>query len=459
MANKIPIHNEIPKLPGWREYQTGLQKKSIKIPGEKRIYFAAGAALLIVAVFTILAMSGASDKKKAALLADKITVSNNDGQLIDKKDVQILLGKTAFTNLNAQTFQADFDGRPLTVETSLDIELQNHILKKMDRKNSRYIGVVAMDPDSGRIIALASFDKTDPGNNTCIEADYPAASIFKIVTAAAVVEKYGYKAESSLKYNGYAHTLYKTQLKDRSNRYTNRISFKKAFAQSINPVFGKIGTLTLKKEGLAAFGTAFLFNTDIPFETRCSKSQLKIKPETYHWAEIASGFNRLTRISPLHGAVIASIPVNMGKVITPTIVNSIKDLDGTPIYTSRPIFEKQAISEKTAVELKKLMAATITSGTGRKIFRNRKRNKTLSRLTIGGKTGNIFNRAHDARFDWFVGYAQEKAGKQKLVVSVMVAHEEFIGVRAGQYARMTLERYFKNYFAQHKPEPKSKKKA
>ena len=71
----------------------------------------------------------------------------------------------------------------------------------------------------------------------------------------------------------------------------------------------------------------------------------------------------------------------------------------------------------------------------------------LSRLKLGGKTGSIYNRAHDARFDWFVGFATEKKGPEKMVVAVMVAHEDYIGTRAGQYARMTIEHYFKDYFA------------
>jgi peptidoglycan glycosyltransferase len=73
----------------------------------------------------------------------------------------------------------------------------------------------------------------------------------------------------------------------------------------------------------------------------------------------------------------------------------------------------------------------------------------LSRLRLGGKTGSIYNRAHDARFDWFVGFAAEKKG-EKMVVSAMVAHEEYIGTRAGQYARMAIEHYFKDYFARKK---------
>ena len=73
--------------------------------------------------------------------------------------------------------------------------------------------------------------------------------------------------------------------------------------------------------------------------------------------------------------------------------------------------------------------------------------RCLSRLTLGGKTGSIYNRAHDARFDWFVGFATEKKGSEKIVVAVMVAHEDYIGIRAGQYARMAIEHYFKDYFA------------
>lgn len=459
MPNKIANHKNETRRPGWREYQAGLKNRSIKAPDRKIIFYSAGIVLLMVAIFSLVLGFGKLKGNQNDRLSEKKADTNSAPLLITKKDAQLLLKKTTFTNLDSKTFKTDFDGQPLMVETSLDIPLQNHILKKMDRVNSRYIGVVAMDPDTGKVVALASFDKTEPGNNTCIEAVYPAASIFKIVTAAAVVEKYGYRAGSTLKFNGYAHTLYKNQLKESSNRYTNNISFKRAFAQSINPVFGKIGTLKLKKEALLTYGAAFLFNTDINFEATCSRSQLSIKDEAYHWAEIASGFNRLTRISPLHGALIASVPVNMGKLITPSIVNNIKDPDGAPIYISRPAYEKQAVSEQTAKELKKLMTATIQSGTAKKIFRGYKRNKTLSRLTIGGKTGSIFNRAHDARFDWFVGYAQEKAGNQKLVVSVMVAHEKYIGVRAGQYARMTIERYFKNYFAKHRPASKNKKKA
>jgi peptidoglycan glycosyltransferase len=94
------------------------------------------------------------------------------------------------------------------------------------------------------------------------------------------------------------------------------------------------------------------------------------------------------------------------------------------------------------------METTIQSGTGRKAFRSRRRNGVLAKLEIGCKTGSIDNRSHDVRYDWFVGFANEKKGSGGLVVAVLVAHEQYIGIRAAQYAKMAMTHYFENKFAQ-----------
>jgi cell division protein FtsI/penicillin-binding protein 2 len=280
-----------------------------------------------------------------------------------------------------------------------------------------------------------------------LTAEHPAASLFKIVTAAAAVEEKGYTAGTRFTFNGYKHTLYKRQLTDKTNRYTNSISLQAAFAQSVNPVFGKIGALYLDRQTLIAYGEAFAFNRHVVFELPWPASNLAVKEDPYHQAEIASGFNRQTTLSPLHGALIASAVVNGGVPAEPTLVDWISDDHGNRIYQSEARYLPAAISPQTAEVLNQLMAATVTSGTAKKIFHGYRRNKVLSRLRLGGKTGSIYNRSHDARFDWYVGYAAEKKGSEKLVVSVMVAHEEYIGIRAGQYARMAIDYYFKDYFA------------
>ena len=405
--------------------------------------------LLLGVGYWVLA-PGSREEKHVPARQATAPAAVDTGARIEKSDVQILLGSTPLVNLKEHVLQVTFDGRPYRVATSLNLDLQQYLLKRMDRVNSRYIGIVAMEPDTGRILTMAGFNKIDPQQDPCLTADYPAASLFKIVTAAAAVEEKGYGAGTRLKFNGYKHTLYKRQLTDKTNRYTNSISFKDSFAQSVNPVFGKIGALYLEPRALEVYGEAFGFNRSVNFELPWPTSRLAVDDDTYHRAEIASGFNRQTTLSPLHGAVIVSAVVNGGTPVEPTLVDRITDDAGKPVYETRPRFMEAAVSAHTAEVLRQLMTATVTSGTARKIFRGYRRSKVLSRLTLGGKTGSIFNRAHDARFDWYVGYANEKKGHEKMVVAVVVAHEEYIGIRAGQYARMAIEHYFKDYFARQK---------
>ena len=111
----------------------------------------------------------------------------------------------------------------------------------------------------------------------CIrDSTYPAASIFKIITAAAAVEQKNLDSNSKLKFNGSQHTLYKTQLKESKNRYTNYTTFQEAFAKSINPVFGKLGALSLERDQLSACAEAFGFNSEIAFELPLQASRFSI---------------------------------------------------------------------------------------------------------------------------------------------------------------------------------------
>jgi len=455
--------DKYPQQTGWRAYQEHLRRNRQQTlrrrvrTGSRWLLLVALIALVLVGVrWWPSEDMGESDTAPAFESAQTPTPVQPkaddpiEPSLVGKSDVRILLGSNRLTNLASHPTTITFDGRPYTVSTSLDPQLQQYLLKKMDRVNSRYIGIVAMDPSSGRLIAMAGFNKRDPDQDPCLTADYPAASIFKIVTAAAAIEKKGYNAGSRFTFNGDKHTLYKRQLTDKKNRYTNSISLRDAFAQSVNPVFGKLGAMYLDRQALVAYGSAFAFNRPVDFELPWPASRLVIDNDAYRRAEIASGFNRQTTLSTLHGAVIVSAVVNGGKPVEPTVIDRITDDTDTPVYMSQPAFLPAAVSSQTADVLDQLMTATVTTGTARKVFRGRRRHKVLSRLKLGGKTGSIYNRAHDAKFDWFAGYAAEKKGDEKIVVSVVVAHEEYIGRQAGQYDRMVIERYFKEYFAKNK---------
>lgn len=440
----------------WRSYQQRLRKAAAR----KSLYGSAGRYFLLFLLLIVLVYgidrrlgdaTGLFDWKSDAAEADASRTSQADGASdLSKLDLRAILDSARFTNLREKSFDLIADGQKLRVETSLDMSLQQYLQEHLNPATSRFIAIVVMDPDSGKILSMAGYDKDAPDRNPCVDGKFPAASIFKIITAAAAIETLDLEPTSEFTFNGKKHTLYKSQLREKTNRYTQRISLMDSFAQSVNPVFGKLGANYLGGTILAEYAEAFGFNRPIEFELPVVASSAYFSDEPYQWAEVASGFNRKTTISPLHGAVLSAAIINGGKLMEPSIVDQVADETGKIIYRSRPQTVQQAISPQASEIMNSLMEATITSGTARKIFSGHRRDRILSRLDMGGKTGSIDNTGGDARFDWFVGYAQEKKGDRKIVVSAVVAHEKYIGTRSGEYARMAIRQYFRDYFGNNR---------
>jgi len=452
MSNSID--RSIRESSSWHKYQKRMKHADArKRITKKALLYSPLLPLLAIAVFGIIAAVGGTTSWIASSFSDSAgrdssdTVQQTDTQFLTKKEIQGILDTRNLVNLEKKGLSITTEGRTYHVDTSLQIPLQKYLLKIMDRSNAIYIGIVVMEPTTGKVLAMAGYDKEDRENDPCIDNKFPAASIFKIVTAAAGIEKFGFSANSTFTFNGGKYTLYKYQLKDRNNRYTNHISFRDSFAQSVNPVFGKIGANYLGKRYLEEYADAFGFNQPIDFEIPLPPSRVSISDEAYQWAEIACGFNRDTVMSPLHGALMSAAIVNGGGFVEPTIVEKIIDGEGKICYWSEPKTIGYAVTPQVSKVIQQLMMRTVKSGTSRKAFRGSRKDRVLSKLDIGGKTGSIMSRKKEhVRYDWFVGFAEEKNGEEKLVVSVLVAHEKYIGKRAGYYARKAFSRYFRDYF-------------
>jgi peptidoglycan glycosyltransferase len=440
----------------WRAYQDRLQRAQRNAAQKQllRKYLKFVLPLIAVSFVVYFSIGGSFGSfpynlKETLQVSDHPTPAANTEPLmsLSKDDIHRFIDSRLISNLDGNSFEVQANGKSLLVQTSIEPSLQNYLINKLDRKNSSQIAIVAIDPEDGRILAMVGYDKSDPSKNPCTASAFPAASVFKIITAAAAIEKCNLRLDSELKFNGRKHTLYRSQLKEKTNKYTQKISFKNAFAKSVNPVFGKLGALYLGRDELETYARAFGFNHPINFEISLSPSRTVITDEPYQWAEIASGFNRQTMMSPVHGALIAATIFNQGKLIEPTLVDRIVGEDGAELYHSRPATINQAFAPNTSNALHELMKATARSGTMRRAVRRYRRDKIISRLEIGGKTGTINNKTDDVKYDWFVGYAQDKGGDGKLILSVLVAHQKYIGIRATQYAIMAFKQYFKTHFA------------
>ena len=347
------------------------------------------------------------------------------------------------TNLNGSepcdhlVFQGE--NARLVLKTSLNPKLQAYILKLLRRSKTVKAAVVVLKPSDGRILAMASYDETGHGDNLCVKAEFPAASLFKIVSAAAAIEAAGYSPDQQVHFVGRQHTLYKRQLKEGKGRYATKILFRKAFALSINPVFGKVGIYQLGRDMLDEYAGRFLFNRAIGFDLPVETSPVVVTDDEFELAEIASGFNKRTRISPLHAALLASAAVNGGVIMKPWFVESVTDDSGEVLYRVEPGTLSSAVDPETAGSLRVLMGDTVRYGTCRRSLRKLTRKRTFKAVELGGKTGTINDKSDRFKYDWLTAYALPRNGDEAICIAVVGMHGKILGVRAAELGRSIID--------------------
>jgi len=264
---------------------------------------------------------------------------------------------------------------------------------------------VAMDVNTGAVVAMLSYTKdgTDLGN-LALRSEYPAASVFKIVTAAAVFDQSKATPETIVPYNGRRSTLYKRQvLRHQDNKWTRRPTLQTAFAESINSVFGRIGVFRLGAPLLREYAGRFGFNHGLRADLDLPVSTADIVDDPWQVAESASGYTDRNTLSPIHGAMIASAVINEGDMRMPYVVSKMTGANGVLVYAAEPHIE-HVMRAGAAKQLRELMQETVKSGSARNAFKKFYRGP-LSDIEVGGKTGSLTGWSPQGRHDWFVGYA------------------------------------------------------
>lgn len=307
-----------------------------------------------------------------------------------------------------------------------------------------YACFVAIDVDTGAILNLTSFIKAEEQwDNLVMRSDYPAASVFKMVTAAASLDLGKLSPDTVIPFNGKSTSLYKKQVfNHKDNKWTRKPTLKESFAKSVNAVFGRIGVYDVGAEKLNSYASKFGFGKSLQSDFNIPPSVVGLDFDSeWEIAEAASGYTKDITLSPIHAAQMAAIVVNQGKMITPYMVESISGPKGNTLYKANPDLAKhQVISAESATAMRSLMRETTRIGSARKSFQGINRYKVYKDMEIGGKTGSLTGYSPKGRHDWFVGYA-EKDGKRIAYASLIINKEKWY-VRSAYVARQFIYHYF-----------------
>ena len=295
--------------------------------------------------------------------------------------------------------------------------------------------VVLLEPRTGRVLALAEHAERGPKTHPALEPIAPAASIFKIVTSAALLEG-GVAPDAEVCFHGGRHRIDKRLLDDNPRRDRRCLTLASALGHSANVVFAKLAGRDLTARLLRAEASRFLFDAPIPFDWKVEPSPAPIAEDPFDLATTAAGFGPV-RLSPLHGALIAAIVADGGRFVPPRLVD---EVDGAPAPPRAG--EAQVISPEVAADLALMMQTTVTEGTARKIFRRDRfaRRSPLREVAVAGKTGSLADREPYRDYSWFVGFAPVE--DPQVAVAAVVVNELRWRVKASFVAHEALAAYF-----------------
>jgi len=323
------------------------------------------------------------------------------------------------------------DGRRAIL--TLDPKLQTKAEQLLTEARAPRGAIVAMAPD-GRILALAGRRTDEPKGGKDGKPDWrlatdvwaPAASVFKLVTASALVAG-GLDPDEKVAYHGGIRSVVESNLRD-DKRDSNKESLLYGVAHSNNAIVGKLAYQHLEPGKLDQVAHDLgLGATVAGFALPASFAELALPHEkNVDFARAAAGFNG-SRLSVLGGALLAATFADDGNQPVPRIIDSIAGAK-LDIQTA-----KRVLAENVAKQVSRMMVGTCNFGSAARTFGKHQK------VTVAGKTGTLATSSpFYMEHSWFVGYAP--AEKPQIIVSVLLGNPENWHLRGHEAARRLIDR-------------------
>jgi len=326
-----------------------------------------------------------------------------------------------------------------TAHLTIDARLQKVAVATLKQHKLPEASIVMMDPDTGAILAYAS--RSEHGaRDLAIEATAPSASVFKLVTASALVEKDGAKPETrecfprSAEQRVLSADLIRDPLRDKWC-----MTLATAMGKSENAVFARMAHDHLDKASLENAAKALGYGAPIAFDVPVQPSKLEIPEEPLQFARTAAGFWNTT-LSPVHAALISATVARDGEMPRAHVVARVTSETGRVEYEAKPESHR-AITEAAAQALTTMMEHTVSEGTSYRAFHDARRTPFVP-ATVAGKTGTLSSEDH--LYTWFTGFAPShaKPGEKRVAIAVLVVNRPKWHVKANVVAREMLREYF-----------------
>lgn len=324
---------------------------------------------------------------------------------------------------------------------TIDPVLQDSALTIFRNREVPYAAAVVLDVRDNSVLALvghSSMDSEVDPLEVATTAWAPAASTFKLVTTAALLDAQLATPSTKVCFHGGLHGIEDADLRDDPARDTQCETLANAVAHSYNLVIGKLAMQQLPQDTLMGMAKALRFETEIPFEIPVERSPAHIPADPIERAKVAAGFWNVD-LSPVHGAVLASILARGGVYQPPHIIAQVIGPDGTDLTPALPKTDR-VLNRDVALAVGEMMVGTTTAGTAKKSFRDAQGNDYIPGVTVAAKTGSLTGKRPPAlNYNWLIGYAPADA--PEIAFAVLLANEPAWRIKAHYAGRRLVQIY------------------
>ncbi|MED1672208.1 stage V sporulation protein D [Pallidibacillus thermolactis] len=321
------------------------------------------------------------------------------------------------------------DGLDLVL--TIDSQIQTILERELDNADAQYnpdgLIAIAMDPNSGEILGMASRPNFDPADfqhvapeiynrNLPIWSTYEPGSTFKIITLAAALEEGKVNLEEENFYDSGRVEVGGAQLHCWKRGGHGSQTFLEVVQNSCNPGFVELGE-RLGKEKLFDYIKKFGFGEKTGIDLVGEGKGILFDLDKVGPVELATtAFGQGVSVTPIQQVTAVSAAINGGTLYQPYVVKELVDPETEEVVMrKKPVAKRKVISDETSKTIRYALESVVAQGTGKNAF--------VDGYRVGGKTGTA-QKAQGGRYlennhiVSFIGFAP--ADDPQIVVYVAV---------------------------------------
>lgn len=352
----------------------------------------------------------------------------------------------------SEVYEEPQNGVNLTLTIDLDLQLaaERELDNAVMKYNPEHAIALAMDPNTGEVLAMASrpnfdsnnyqdYDTTTINRNLPIWMTYEPGSTFKIMTLASSLEEKTVNLFEDTYYDSGSVSIDGATIHCWKSGGHGAQTYLNVVENSCNPGFVSLGN-KLGVDKLMSYINKFGFGEKTGIDLNGESSGILFNPSRMGPVELATtSFGQGISVTPIQQVTAVSAVINNGYLYQPYIVKSLEEPETKSIVKlNEPVLRRRVISEESSKLARFALESVVANGSGRNAY--------IENYRVGGKTGTA-QKVEDGHYlDGnyilsFVGFMP--ADEPKIVVYVAIDNPKGVtqygGVVAAPIAKSILE--------------------